>query len=162
MDAQELHDACYDAMCQCPQFRGWDDDGEFSGYGQFGKIPSKGLYKTIQFWREWGDLLWERGYEKVLPQEAQDLFDNIERVIEQAIKDYCKGLRKTTPPAAPVQEFVCSTGLCHYKAQRQPLTEEYLISHFKFKPRVDTGSLMSFINAVRFAEAAHGITGEQA
>lgn len=24
----------------------------------------------------------------------------------------------TTPPAAPVQEFVCSTGLCHYKAQR--------------------------------------------
>jgi hypothetical protein len=98
MDAQELHDACYDAMCQCPQFRGWDDDGEFPGYGQFGKIPSKGLYKTIQFWREWGDLLWERGYEKALPQEAQDLFDNIERVIEQAIKDYCKGPRKTTPP----------------------------------------------------------------
>jgi hypothetical protein len=28
--------------------------------------------------------------------------------------------RHTTPPAqpAPVQEFVCSTGLCHYKAQR--------------------------------------------
>jgi hypothetical protein len=90
MTAQELHDACYAAMCECPQFRGWDDDGEFSGYGEFGKIPRKGMYRTIQFWREWGHLLWEYGYEKTLPQEAQDLFDNIDRVIEQAIKNYCK------------------------------------------------------------------------
>jgi hypothetical protein len=120
MDAQELHDACYDAMCQCPQFRGWDDDGEFSGYGQFGKIPSKGLYKTIQFWREWGDLLWERGYEKALPQEAQDLFDNIERVIEHAIKDYCKGPRKTTPPAAAQRQWV---GLTAKQIASIPLNE---------------------------------------
>jgi hypothetical protein len=72
------------------------------------------------------------------------------------------------------QEYVEALKMAEYKgdhaevkplytappAQRQPLTEEYLIAHFNFRPRVDTGSLMSFINAVRFAEAAHGIKGE--
>jgi hypothetical protein len=30
----------------------------------------------------------------------------------------------TTPPAAPVQEFVCSTGLCHYKPAAPDLQAE--------------------------------------
>jgi hypothetical protein len=92
MTAQELHDACYEAMCECPQFRGWDDDEEFHGYGEFDKIPRKGLYNTVQFWRECGHLLWESGYDQALPEEARELFDNIDRVIEQAIKNYCKTL----------------------------------------------------------------------
>ena len=98
MTAQELHDACYAAICKCPQFRGWDDDQCFSGYSHtFGDTPKQGIYKTILFWREWGDLLWDKGYAKALPKEVQDLFDNIERVIEQAIKDYCAhGIKENT------------------------------------------------------------------
>lgn len=54
MTAQELHDLCYAAMCECPQFSGWDDDQRFSGYGHtFGDTPKQGIYKTILFWREW-------------------------------------------------------------------------------------------------------------
>lgn len=92
MTAQELHDACYEAMCECPQFQGWDDDTEFSDYGEFDKIPRKGLYRTVQFWREWGHLLWESGYDQALPEEVRELFDNIEQVIDQAVKNYCKTL----------------------------------------------------------------------
>ena len=77
----------------------------------------------------------------------------------------------THPPEpaqpAPVQEPMADDLIASYEkgfkdgaAQRQPLSEEYIIAHFKFKPRGDTGSLGSFINAVRFAEAAHDITSK--
>ena len=46
----------------------------------------------MQFWRAYGDLLWDRGYEEELPQDVRDLFDNIDRVIAKAIKDYCQSL----------------------------------------------------------------------
>jgi len=39
--------------------------------------------------------------------------------------------------------------------QRQPLTDGEIIEHFK--ARVDTGSLLSFADGVRFAERKHGI-----
>ena len=90
MTAQELHDACHDAMCQCPQFRGWDDDQHFSGYGEFATVPRKGLYATVKFWKEFGYLLWDKGYSDALPTEVQELFDDIDRVIEQAVKDYVR------------------------------------------------------------------------
>ena len=56
-------------------------------------------------------------------------------------------------------EYRC-VGKCQYTApsQRQPLTEEEIIEHFK--ARVDTGSLLSFADGVRFAERKHGIGGE--
>ena len=93
MTAQELHDACHAAMCDCPQFRFWDDDADFGPrWGQFGNIPKKGMHKTILFWREWGDLLWEKGYSESLPPEAQVLFENIDKVIAKSIEDYCKTL----------------------------------------------------------------------
>ena len=92
MDANYIHKECHSAMCQCPQFRGWDDDCQFDGYGAFGNIPKKGIYKTVQFWREYGDLLWNKGYEEELPQDVRDLFDNVDRVIAKAIKDYCQSL----------------------------------------------------------------------
>ena len=43
-------------------------------------------------------------------------------------------------------------------AQRKPLTDEEIIDHFKAS--VDTGFLLSFVDGVRYAEAAHGIKGE--
>jgi hypothetical protein len=42
--------------------------------------------------------------------------------------------------------------------QRKPLTDEEIIDHFKAS--VDTGFLLSFVDGVRYAEAAHGIKGE--
>ena len=36
-------------------------------------------------------------------------------------EDVARYLGYTTPPATPVQEFVCSTGLCHYKTQPAPV-----------------------------------------
>ncbi len=91
MTAQEIHDDCYAAMCQCPQFRGWDDDQCFAGYKHtFGDTPKQGLYKTILFWREWGDLLWEKGYCDALSPTTLEIFNNIDRVIADAIKTYCE------------------------------------------------------------------------
>ncbi len=60
--------------------------------------------------------------------------------------------------------FVTREPMAHYKdgdrfyrhpPQRQPLTDEEIIEHFK--ARVDTGSLLSFADGVRFAERKHGI-----
>jgi len=46
----------------------------------------------------------------------------------------------------------------HTAPQRKPLTGEEVIEHFQ--TQVDTGSLMSFVDGVRYAERAHGIGGE--
>ena len=42
---------------------------------------------------------------------------------------------------------------------RRPLSDEEIIEHFEAE--VDTGLLSSFADGVRFAERAHGITGER-
>ena len=42
--------------------------------------------------------------------------------------------------------------------EQEPLTDEKVIEHFQ--TQVDTGSLMSFVDGVRYAERAHGIGGE--
>jgi hypothetical protein len=48
--------------------------------------------------------------------------------------------RNTTPPAQPAaQEFVCSTGLCHYKAQRQWVG----LTHDEYDAICDKHSAMS-------------------
>ena len=46
-------------------------------------------------------------------------------------------------------------GVWYGPPQRKPLTDEQIIKHFQ--EHVDTGSLLSFADGVRFAEAAHGI-----
>ena len=43
--------------------------------------------------------------------------------------------------------------------QRQPLTDDEVTKHFQ--ENVDTGSLLSFADGVRFAEAAHRIAGDK-
>ena len=92
MNAHYLHDACHDAVCQCPQFLGYEDDTYFTGYGDFSDIPKKGLYKTVQFWREYGYLLWEYGYEDELPDDVKEVFENIDSVIAKSVENYCKTL----------------------------------------------------------------------
>lgn len=58
----------------------------------------------------------------------------------------------TTPPTPPAQEFVCSTGLCHY---RKPLTgEEMNQIEARWEASIH-GSKIAFV--VRETEAAHGI-----
>ena len=89
MTPKELHEACYDAICQCPQFRCYDDDMHFQEFGEFGDIPKKGIVNVIKFWRE-DKYLWELGYSEELPQECLDLFEKIESLLEKAIKDALK------------------------------------------------------------------------
>lgn len=91
-DARHLHDACHEAMLECPQFRGWDDDTIFEGWGEFGNIPNLGLAKTIKFWREEGYLLWEHHYEDCLPEEYQRLFREIDVAIERTIEKVIHGV----------------------------------------------------------------------
>ena len=63
----------------------------------------------------------------------------------------------TTPPA---QEFVCSTGLCHY---RKPLTDDLYRAIESMIESHEAGDLDGWeVQLVkrRLREAAHGITGE--
>ena len=88
MTPKEFHEACHEACLQCPQFRGYDDDQQFRGRpGTFGSVPKKGMYAVYKFWKD-DALLMEHGYYKALPSEAQEIFDNIEAVIEKAIKEH--------------------------------------------------------------------------
>jgi hypothetical protein len=86
MTPQEFHEACHDAICECPQFRPYDDDQEIQGYGEFGKIPKRGWVKLIKFWKD-EPLLWESGYEEALPEEVQELFEKVDSLFEKAIKE---------------------------------------------------------------------------
>jgi hypothetical protein len=66
-----------------------------------------------------------------------------------------------TPPAQPAPEFVCSTGLCHYKAQRQPLTDEAIWRQYQalwpFHPAEEPRLAADMVTFARAIEAAHGI-----
>lgn len=90
MTPKEFHKACHEAILQCPQFRGYDDDTRFDSYGKFGKIHKKGWVTLLKFWRE-EDLLWDSGYYQALPLEAQRIFEGLEKAIEKAIEDFMKG-----------------------------------------------------------------------
>lgn len=89
MTPREFHEACHEAVQECPQFRPYDDDQQVIGYGEFGKIPKKGWPTVIRFWKE-EPLLWESGYEAALPEEVQEAFNELETVIDKAIKGYFK------------------------------------------------------------------------
>jgi hypothetical protein len=59
---------------------------------------------------------------------------------------------------AEIDEIPVGTLLYTHPPQRKPLTDEEVIEHFQ--TQVDTGSLLSFVEGVRYAERAHGIGGE--
>ena len=89
MTPKEFHESCHEAICSCPQFQGYDDDQYFEGFGEFSKIPKKGMLAVIKFWRE-DDLLWDKGYSEELPEECLQLFEEIDSLIEKAIKKALK------------------------------------------------------------------------
>ncbi len=86
MTPEEFHDACHEAILQCPQFRGYDDDTRFHGFGEFGKIPKKGMLAVVKFWRD-NEILWDSGYSEELPQECLELFEKIDSLLDKAIKE---------------------------------------------------------------------------
>lgn len=93
MTPKELHEECMEACLQCdPSYYNFDDDQNFRGHGQFSKIPKKGHYAVIQFWREYGTPLWEHGYDEALSEEAKQIFAGIDKVIAKAIKKYVSEL----------------------------------------------------------------------
>lgn len=91
MTPKELHNICHQAAMQCPQFRAYSSDQRIDGI-KFGSIPKKGYVAVINFWKD--DLiLWEYGYYEALPDEVQQLFEDIDKVMNKAVKNYCKGLK---------------------------------------------------------------------
>lgn len=85
MTPKEFHEACHEACYECPQFRGYDDDTIFGEWGEFGKIPNKGMVHVIKFWRD-NEILWDSGYSAALPEEIQDLFAKIDELLDAAIR----------------------------------------------------------------------------
>ena len=47
------------------------------------------MLAVIKFWRE-DDLLWDKGYSEELPEECLQLFEEIDSLIEKAIKKALK------------------------------------------------------------------------
>lgn len=67
--------------------------------------------------------------------------------------NYFRASQKTAVSPGKGTGFI--DGVWYGPPQRKPLTDEQIIKHFQ--EHVDTGSLLSFADGVRFAEAAHGI-----
>jgi hypothetical protein len=93
------------------------------------------------------------GY-KLVPQisaERSAAYDNIDRFLRNNLDDtdyatFSRDLETVLAAPQPAQP-------------RKRLTDEEITAHFQ--EHVDTGSLLSFAEGARFAEAAHGITGEK-
>ena len=102
------------------------------------------------------DAAWE-AEQKALAEEAircaTEALADSNNLAAKAAREYYGA---ATPPAAkPVQEFTCSTGLCHYKAQRKPLTDEEIE---KVWERVQADDFHDCVQPfARAIEAAHGI-----
>lgn len=93
MNAEYLHKACHDAVCECPQFKPLHPDTWLNGYGRFGDIPKLGLHTTFKFWREFGkELFWGLTYFDLLPADVKKLFSDVFRVEKQAAENYCNSL----------------------------------------------------------------------
>ena len=93
--AKYIHESCYNACLECPQFQEIDEDQRIDlGFGEevlFWKIPKQGIYKTILYWKE-DRLLWDMGYNAALPDDVKKIFKDIDAVIANAIANYCKGV----------------------------------------------------------------------
>jgi len=47
------------------------------------------MINVIKFWRG-NETLWEHGYSAALPQEVQDLFERVDSLLDNAIKEALK------------------------------------------------------------------------
>jgi hypothetical protein len=61
--AKEIHEACHDAMLQCPQFDGWDDDTSIIGWVAFNLESNCYMWSYIYFDSKGRDLGWGSKYE---------------------------------------------------------------------------------------------------
>ncbi len=76
MSPYELHEMCHEAMLECPQFGGWDDDQLFVHYGRFGDIPKKGIRHVFNFWND-ESYLFETGYDDLLSDDAKTVIHKL-------------------------------------------------------------------------------------
>lgn len=114
--------------------------------------PRIDIYRSFEQWKR-GNVL-EHGVPRTEHySEAQlDLVEmgwnygyDAGRAVEQALDKKAENAREL--------------GLNYEPAQRKPLTDDEVTKHFQ--ENVDTGSLLSFADGVRFAEATHGIAGDK-
>lgn len=75
-----------------PSYYDYDDDQNFGKHGIFSKIPTKGMLAVVQCWREYGDPLWEYGYDEALSEEALQIFVGIDLAVAKAVKEFVKRL----------------------------------------------------------------------
>lgn len=94
MNARLLNRACMDACDECPQHRGFDDDQSELHNGRYidvATLHTKGIAAVIKYWRDpttiGGALLWEHGYYQALDPEIQQLFEKVDTIVDNAIKE---------------------------------------------------------------------------
>lgn len=94
MDAHYVNEACMAACDECPQHRGFDDDQRELGGGVYTNVANlhkKGIAAVIKYWRDpqtiGGGLLWDSGYSDCLDPAILEMFDNIDAIIDRAIKE---------------------------------------------------------------------------
>lgn len=90
MTPKEFHEACHEAILECPQCMGYEDDTWLGDMGfpcEFADLPKKGWNAVISFWKQ-DDTLWQAGYSECLPEEVLQAFEAIEELHKKAIKAY--------------------------------------------------------------------------
>jgi hypothetical protein len=91
ISAQYLHDSCQDAVSQCPHYDVLPYDLYIKDCRtSYGRIPEKGLYVTLDFWKVEGrEILWELGYSDYLPNDVKEFFNKLDAAIVAFTKDFC-------------------------------------------------------------------------
>ena len=78
----------------------------------------------------------------------------------EALKLAREGVEIHSPHMPEYKVCAALIALADQLEQRKPLDDEQITEHFQ--EHIDTGSLLSFVAGVRYAEAAHGITSGEA
>jgi hypothetical protein len=78
---------------------------------------------------------------------------NLRTAAQQALDEW-----HTDPGSVRMASLMMALRTALAEPEQEPLTEEEIIYYFEHE--VDTGSLLSFADGVRYAERAHGIGGE--
>ena len=99
--AKYVHESCITAVEECPTFARFEDDQLELVRGNYISVeglPDQGIEAVIGYWRDketiGGHLLWTMGYSVELPEDVQELFTDIDKVMAQALRDYfLKGMK---------------------------------------------------------------------
>jgi nucleoside-diphosphate-sugar epimerase len=85
-------------------------------------------------------------------KQALEALEHVHRTGDTQVFDLCYADKVIPALRAAIEQ-------AEKQEPGKPLTDEQILEHFQ--ENIDTGSLLSFVDGVRFAEAAHGITGEK-